>query len=323
MSSIYEWALKADDNGNSDNIINWQEGQPPSSVNDSARAMMKRIAEYLGDLSGTAAVQGDGNKLSINASSPISKYHDGLRLYFKQNATNTKNLEIQVGNLGFKPVLQSGNMQLIATPAGACQQGCIYEIIYSSLLQKGSGGWFLTNPTRLSMPTKLPTGSIAGFAAINMSDKDWLLCDGSQVRKVEYAELFKVLGQTWGEAAKGPDFFKIPDFRGVFLRGFDAGRALDKDRKFATLQEDDNKSHSHEASCEEAGEHSHKVITKGSGEKYAPIATEATSGPSDYYTPDIAALEVAGKHKHKASCLPSGGSEARPKNYALHYMIKT
>ncbi|WP_315957486.1 hypothetical protein, partial [Bacillus sp. IG2] len=43
MSSIYDWSLQAANNANSDDNINWAEGQPPSSVNNSARAMMQRI----------------------------------------------------------------------------------------------------------------------------------------------------------------------------------------------------------------------------------------------------------------------------------------
>ncbi|MDN5249335.1 MAG: phage tail protein [Alphaproteobacteria bacterium] len=322
MSSIYEWSLNADANGNSDDIINWQEGQPPSSVNDSARAMMRRIAEYLGDLSGTANVQGNGNELSINASSPISKYKDGLRIYYKQNITNIKNLQIQLGNLGLKPVFQSGATGLIPTPAGACQAGCIYEIIYSSALQP-SGGWFLTNPTRLSKPAKMPAGSIACFSALTLKSLEWLLCDGSELRKIEYKQLYAAIGDVWGATKKGPDFFKIPDLRGVFLRGFDSGRGLDAKREFASYQEDANKEHTHKIICEEAGEHTHRVLGPGGNVRNSLYPQQSAQGPSTYYKPDIPAIEPAGKHKHNIVCEDDGASEARPKNYALHYMIKT
>lgn len=39
------WSLKTDDNATVDPTINWQEGQAPSTVNNSARAMMTRIRE--------------------------------------------------------------------------------------------------------------------------------------------------------------------------------------------------------------------------------------------------------------------------------------
>lgn len=42
---VSKWSLNSDDNATADEIINWQEGQMPSTVNNSARAMMKRIRE--------------------------------------------------------------------------------------------------------------------------------------------------------------------------------------------------------------------------------------------------------------------------------------
>ncbi|EJF78324.1 hypothetical protein ME7_00315 [Bartonella birtlesii LL-WM9] len=43
MFNIYDWSLKACENAHSDSIINWAEGQPPSSINDSAQAMMQYV----------------------------------------------------------------------------------------------------------------------------------------------------------------------------------------------------------------------------------------------------------------------------------------
>ena len=42
---VSKWSLNPDDNATADDRINWQEGQMPSSVNNSARAMMMRIRE--------------------------------------------------------------------------------------------------------------------------------------------------------------------------------------------------------------------------------------------------------------------------------------
>src|SRR5438309_115085 len=42
--SLYKWSQTAANNATADSSINWQEGQAPSSVNDSGRAMMASIA---------------------------------------------------------------------------------------------------------------------------------------------------------------------------------------------------------------------------------------------------------------------------------------
>src|SRR6266566_1718132 len=48
----YVWSRTAATNAAADSSINWAEGQAPSSINDSARAMMARIAEWRDDLGG-------------------------------------------------------------------------------------------------------------------------------------------------------------------------------------------------------------------------------------------------------------------------------
>ena len=46
----------------------------------------------------------------------------------------------------------------------------------------------------------------------------YLLCDGSAVSRLAYADLFAAIGTTWG-AGNGSTTFNLPDFRGIFLRG--------------------------------------------------------------------------------------------------------
>src|SRR5213593_1805553 len=50
--SFWKWSRTAANNATADSSINWAEGQAPSSVNDSARAMMARVAEWRDDLGG-------------------------------------------------------------------------------------------------------------------------------------------------------------------------------------------------------------------------------------------------------------------------------
>ncbi|SPU27734.1 Uncharacterised protein [Candidatus Bartonella washoeensis] len=39
MSDIYGWSLTASENAGADSFMNWCEGQPPHTVNNSARVM--------------------------------------------------------------------------------------------------------------------------------------------------------------------------------------------------------------------------------------------------------------------------------------------
>jgi hypothetical protein len=56
--TIYKWSQTASVDAAADSTINWAEGQAPSSVNDSARAMMAATAKYRDDIAG-AIVTGD------------------------------------------------------------------------------------------------------------------------------------------------------------------------------------------------------------------------------------------------------------------------
>ncbi|WP_296992891.1 phage tail protein [Thalassospira sp. UBA1131] len=83
---------------------------------------------------------------------------------------------------------------------------------------------------------QVPIASIHAFATQTVP-ADYLICDGSAVSRADYAELFAALGTVWGEG-DGTTTFNIPDLRGEFLRGFDAGRGVDGGRVFASDQGD-------------------------------------------------------------------------------------
>ncbi len=94
MSSIYDWSIIASENAYVDENINWAEGQPPSTVNDSARAMMQRIKEYLLDNGGgietqfTVDVENERTSLRLATKSFFETYMDGIVVRFKAQGVN-------------------------------------------------------------------------------------------------------------------------------------------------------------------------------------------------------------------------------------------
>jgi hypothetical protein len=48
----YKWSRTAASNATADSSVNWAEGQAPSSVNDSARALMASAAGFRDDIAG-------------------------------------------------------------------------------------------------------------------------------------------------------------------------------------------------------------------------------------------------------------------------------
>jgi len=63
----------------------------------------------------------------------------------------------------------------------------------------------------------LPTGKLEFFAA-EVEESGRLLCDGSAVSRTTYADLFAVIGETYGEG-DNVNTFNLPDFRDRFPIG--------------------------------------------------------------------------------------------------------
>ncbi len=67
--------------------------------------------------------------------------------------------------------------------------------------------------------TSAPTGSGQSFyGPVSAIPAGWLLCDGSELNRIDYAALFSVIGTYWG-AGNGSTTFNIPNFQNRVLVG--------------------------------------------------------------------------------------------------------
>ena len=64
----------------------------------------------------------------------------------------------------------------------------------------------------------------------------YLECDGSALSRTTYAPLFAVLGTTHNKTGDAGGKFRLPDLRGEFIRGWDHGRGVDKQRTIGSMQ---------------------------------------------------------------------------------------
>lgn len=67
------------------------------------------------------------------------------------------------------------------------------------------------------VPTAVPTGMIAFFALKNIPD-GWLLCNGANVSRTTYANLFAAIGTNFG-SGDGSTTFTLPNMGGRFIEG--------------------------------------------------------------------------------------------------------
>ena len=162
-----------------------------------------------------------------------------------------------------------------------------------------------------------PTGSVYTFAGSTVPT-GWLKCNGALLSRTTYASLFAVIGTTYG-AGDGSTTFALPDLRGEFVRGADDGRGVDAGRVLGSAQAGQNASHTHAASASPAGGHSHVFesldrradIDRGSNASLWSIDSTVTQTTS-----------AVGDHIHAVTVNADGGNESRPRNVAMHYIIK-
>ena len=78
-----------------------------------------------------------------------------------------------------------------------------------------------------------------GFFAMKNPKGRWLFCDGRELSREAYPDLFEAIGTTYGEG-DGITTFNIPDRRGYFGRCLDAGAEIDyqSDRELGSKQGD-------------------------------------------------------------------------------------
>jgi microcystin-dependent protein len=215
--------------------------------------------------------------------------------------------------------LYSANRSVVQSSDGVLWRALIDNTGQNPLTT--SGVW-----TKLIQDTKyVPVGMVAEFAS-PVAPAGYLVCDGSPKSRTAYAELFATIGVTWG-VGDGSTTFNLPDFRGVFRRGWDNGRGLDPARTFASSQTSQNLAHNHSGTTNNGGVHGHTGSTSGSGNHTHTGSTSAAgnhthtvpamNGPTLPVSPGfpnfvsqpsgVNVSSVAGNHTHSLAIDIAGG----------------
>lgn len=157
----------------------------------------------------------------------------------------------------------------------------------------------------LLSPLPVPAGTILAYGGAT-APGGWLVANGAVVSRTEYANLFAAIGCNFG--CPDASNFNIPDLRGAFLRGVDAGAGRDPDAGSRTAlapggntggavgsyQNDEFKSHIHTVGS--MGHHWNQCCNAHYDNLYGSGGGFNTG--------------------------PTGGSETRPKNVYVNYIIK-
>lgn len=191
-----------------------------------------------------------------------------------------------------RTILDDANAGAVRATIGAAASGANTDITslggLTTPLSVAQGG------TGSTTGAVLP-GSVLMYAA-NAAPAGWLECNGAAVSRTTFAALFAAVGTTFG-VGDGSTTFNVPEMRGEFARGWDNGRGIDTGRAFGSAQ----------AGAVEA--HTHSI---------SPPSSDGTTGQGNTAT-GIGGSEVVTPYNTGST----GGTETRPRNIALMFIIKT
>lgn len=159
----------------------------------------------------------------------------------------------------------------------------------------GSGNLSWAN---VSTPAGVPTGSVFTMATTTVPS-GYLECNGAAVSRSTYADLFAAIGTTWG-SGNGSSTFNVPDLRGEFVRGWDNGRGIDSGRSFASSQDHQLQQHSHTYTYANTTNTNRSPGADPAWDNAFRTGQTQTSGTTGNF-----------------------GTETRPRNIAMMYVIKT
>jgi microcystin-dependent protein len=211
--TLYKWSQTASADATADSTINWAEGQSPSSVNDSARAMMAAIAKYRDDLAGAIVTTGTSTAYAVDSYQGFQSLAqlNGQVIAFTPHATNGATVTINADALGGKPLRTAPNVEL---PAGVLIQGTPYVALYNNADQ----AFYLHG--LFGNPYVVPMGVALDYFGTTAPNSSFALAYGQAISRTTYAALFALVGTTHG-AGDGTTTFNIPDLRGRVVAGRD------------------------------------------------------------------------------------------------------
>ena len=151
-----------------------------------------------------------------------------------------------------------------------------------------------------------PTGATFMFP-ISTPPTGFLECNGASLSTTTYSRLFAVLGYLYGGSGES---FNLPDMPGMFMRGWDDSRGVDSGRAIGTYQADIFAQHTHDVN-DPSHTHEIPVVNSSHGGSVAGEAIYQYSGPGEvnYATTGI-------------TINTTGGTETRPKNVAMMFIMK-
>ncbi len=163
-TGVASWSQTAATNASADSTVNWAEGQAPSTVNDSARAMMASVAKWRDDIGGVGSTGGSSTAYTITTNQSFASLAalSGKRITVAVHTASGPAATLAVDGLTAKAILRSGST---AISTGDLQPATPYDVLYNVGTDKyyvmgslGANAAFVSGTAVVFYQTNAPTG---------------------------------------------------------------------------------------------------------------------------------------------------------------------
>jgi microcystin-dependent protein len=226
--------------------------------------------------------------ITLPAYNSADALKDGQAIIIKNDTTSITASTIATSDAG--AMIENGDF---TGSTGIALRGRDTVIIVYRANPSNPGGAVGTYHAIVIKGDSTPVGTIIMHGA-NYAPDGYLTCDGTAISRTTFKRLFETIGVTFG-TGNGTTTFNLPDMRGQFARGWNDTASVDSGRTFGSTQADELKSHNHIV----------KKINRQTG-----TSAQGFFAMDDNGTDGSENTEV------------TGGSETRPKNVALLFVIK-
>lgn len=216
FGALWQWSLTPSSNASADPSINFREGQSPSSVNDSARALMAAVAAYRDDISGRLVATGTSTAFLVTTNqglcvSPSTVPQDGQLLAIIPPATNGAGVTLQADSCGAYPIQTAVG---VAVPAGTLLNAAPYTLRFSTF----ASAWLLRDFYGDALT--VPLGGMIPYTGTTVPNSNFVFPAGQCLSSTTYAAYFALLGSPASGSCPGGQF-QIIDLSGRVPAGLD------------------------------------------------------------------------------------------------------
>jgi microcystin-dependent protein len=189
--SVWKWSLTAGSNDSADSTINLREGQAPSTVNNSVRAIMTAVKKWWLDLGGMIDTGGTSTAYTITTNQVISTLTDGARVAARMHATSGSAPTLAVDGTTAKSITVSPG---VAPPSGSLISGTVQSFVYDA----GNDEW-----------------RVAGYVLIDGTPRTGAKMD--TILEGPYPGWVMAAGKTIGNASSGGTERANADTQALFI----------------------------------------------------------------------------------------------------------